>query len=321
MIYDEEFDLTWADSPPGWVELIGPIHELWGNPVFQRRYVIWRLKPAFGVRNSFFIGFAASLVINLLFRFVTDEEQALGLGFLVTVIVPAIVVLAFSGTRFFASCLIGTPMELRRELYSGMLGALLATPLSDAKIFLSECIAGIMRGLGAMEEVGAMIIGLLIPFIIVMWPQLWGIAGAGGIMTVWWAVFLIMVLCIPVVLNVMTTFAAGMYAILFPVSLAIPATVAHIWLLFMVPLAGAGWILGLLVKIESLSDLDPLIALLSIVTFELIVLTAMTALTAHLGVLAFARARRPGYYEPERATAARFLVRDRGSDVRFGDRI
>jgi len=320
MIHDEEFDLFWADKPPGWVQNFGLMMELWGNPVFQRRYVMWRLYPYFGVKKSFLIGLAASLVINLALR-IFDPENAMGLGLLITVVVPGIVALSVTGMRFFLSCLVGTPMELRRELYSGMLGAVLASPISDEKIFVSECVSGIMRGLGAFEEILAMIVGLALPFLVVHSPGLWAYVSELGIITVWWIVFAIMVIAIIIILNVMTTFAAGLYSIALPVAAAIPTTLLHVAGIFWLHFGIITMIYMYLSRFELITELPPLIHLLVNALFLIFTLSAGTILTSHGGTMAFANARRPGYYEPERARSSNFIMRNRPDRVQFGDRI
>ena len=71
----------------------------------------------------------------------------------------------------------------------------------------------------------------------------------------------------------------------------------------------------------AMEEANPLIVLLAIALYEIAVLTLLTMLTAHAGVLAFAVARRPGYFEPERANAAGLLLRERDTGVRFGQEI
>ncbi len=322
MIHDEEFDLAWAEGPPGWVQAVGPMMELWGNPVFQRRYLLWRLKPAFGVRASFLTGLVASLILNIFFMLVTDKESALLYGFGVSFAAPAIIVMAFMSTRLYASCLVGTPLELRRELSTGMLGTILTTPISDSKIFVAECVSGMMRGLGAVEEVLAILAGLLIPYVLLHISQLWGLARGVGIEIFWWLVLLVMVLMIVGLLNIMTTFAAGLYAILLPVVATMGAVVIHVWGLFLGSLYLAWEILIVLANdTRALEHANLLVVLLAIALYEIAVLTMLTMLTAHAGVLAFAVARRPGYFEPERANAAGLLLRERDTGVRFGQEI
>jgi len=322
MIHDEEFDLTWSDDPPGWVYYFGPLLEFWGNPIFQRRYVMFRLKPAFGVAKSFWIGFILSTLLNALILKKADKEEALGLGLLLTVVLPVLIAFGFMGMRMFTLCLIGTPMELRRELYSGMLGSVLTTPMSDGKIFIAECISGLMRGLGAMEEILAMIAGLVVPFVIVMHSQLLEMVSGEEIVTVWWVVFGVMVIIIMLQVNVLTTFAAGLYSVLSPVGVTVVSTLVHVWGVLLLCLWIPFLAMGLLVRYDIVHNPDPLVVLLAAAAFMIIVLMFLTVMTARLGVDAFARARRPGYYEPERATSAGFLRREgRAEETRFGQRI
>lgn len=320
MIHDERFDLTWADPPPPWMENFAVLLEWWGSPIFQRRYVIWRLQPAFGVLQSFLIGIGISLVLNIIILTAVEKESWLELGFAVSIALPAFIALAFMSVRFFMSCLIGTPLELRRELFSGMLGAVLATPQDDRKVFIAECMSGLMRGLGAMEEIASMLAGLIIPYIVLMSPQLLVLARDYGITVFWWLVLFVIVLLIMATMTFLSAFAAGLYAVLSPLALTIPATLGHVAVTL---LASLSVLFLATVAILSAADIDPdiLVVLLIIAFLELGVMVLMTMLTSHWGVMAFARARRPGFYEPERATAAGLLKRDRPGGVTFGQRV
>ena len=317
MIHDVEFDLLWADKPPGWLENIGLMKEIWGNPVFQRRYVLWRLLPYFGVKKSFMIGLIVSLILNILFR-IADSQNALSLGLLVTVVAPGIVVVSITGIRFFTSCLIATPMELRNELQSDVLGSVLTVPISDGKIFIAECMAGLMRGLGAFEEIFAMVGGLLLPFLVMHSQKLLAYSGEVGISTLWWIFFGLLIISIIIILNVMLAFAVALYSILLPIGAAVVASLLHVGSILYLNLAGIGWAFGLLYRIKLIHDLPPLVTLLLTAIFLVISLSLFTTLTSHLGVMAFAIARRPGYYEPERANSATFLLRSRPDRIRFG---
>jgi len=322
MIHDEEFDLTWADPPPTWIENVGPLLEFWGNPIFQRRYVLWQMQPTMGIRSAFIVGFGLSLVLNLLFRFLAEDDEYLELGFLTTIVLPGLIVFAVTGIRLFLTSLVGTPLELRLELYSGALGAILSTPLNDARIYYAECISGLLRGLGAMEEVLSMLAGLIVPFIAVMFPELWAYAEAMGIELFWWVVLCLMAIVIIIQLNVLITFAAGLYSMLVPVVATVPATLVHI-LVF----AGATvwielWCLEKLMGFNFMLNVDLLAIFLLLGVMLIVTIALFTVLTANFGVKVFAKSRRPGYYEPDGLNAAGFLKHDSGTSViRFGDSV
>ncbi len=318
MFYDQEFDLTNSDPPPAWVEMIGPMTELWGNPVFQRRYLRWRLYPTFGTKKAFIIGLLSSLAVNIFFRFVTEPSLSIGLGFLVTIVAPIIVISAFMGMRLFTQCVVGTPLELRRELTSGMLGSLLSTPIPDSKIFYAECVAGIMRGLGALEEIVAMMVGLAIPFLIVMSPQMLEYASEVGIAMVWWIVFAVLVGMIYVVTNIMIVFAAGLYSVILPIFATIPATLLHAYAILSANILFIGFLISRLTRFEAVRNAEPLMILLPFALVLLIIMVIETRITAYCGLMAFAKARRPGFYEPERTTAAGLLRRYRERVITYG---
>ncbi len=321
MIHDEEFDLTWADPPPTWIENAGPLLEFWGNPIFQRRYVLWRMEPSMGIRIAFFVGLGLSLSLNLLFRFLAPEDEYLWLGFLTTIILPGLIVFTLTGLRLFVTSLVGTPLELRRELYSGALGAILSTPLTDSKIFTAECISGLLRGLGAMEEVLSMLAGLVIPFVLVMFPEVWEYVAEAGVETIYWILLFIMLVTILVQLNVLITFAAGLYSIKLPVAATVPATLIHVVGFVFSNLFINGWVLMYLLQHQFIRDLNPLVIYLILCLVWIAALAVVIALTARAGVVAFAKARRPGYYEPDGLNAAGLMSQDPSSVVRFGQSI
>jgi hypothetical protein len=317
MIHDWEFDLLWAEPPPQWMEGIGPLMEYWGNPIFQRRYLLNRVTPAFDPLWALSVGFWLSLAINLFLAFCAGES-ALGLGVLVTLVIPGSIALAIMSVRMFTSCLLATPLELKRELHSDALGPILTTPISDSRIFFAEVASGIMRGLGAVEEVLAILIGLTGGYLLGMCWQLWPIVHEAGIVAVWLAVFCIMGLIAAIQLLVLTALAAGLYAIVLPVGVAVAATLVHVVIcalispfLFLFPLDAIAEMSGGL-------TMDPVLVLLGFAFLEIVVLAVATTVTGRLGVRAFATARRPGYYEPEMSTAAGLLRLQRDAGIRFG---
>jgi hypothetical protein len=261
------------------------------------------------------------LSLNLLFRFLAPEDEYVWLGFLTTIILPGLIVFALTGLRLFVTSLVGTPLELRRELYSGALGAILSTPLTDSKIFTAECISGLLRGLGAMEEVLAMLAGLVIPFVLVMFPEVWEYVAEAGVETIYWILLFAMLVTILIQLNVLTTFAAGLYSIKLPVAATVPATLVHVVGFVFGNLIINGWVLMHLLQYQFMRNLNPLVVYLIICLVWIAALAIATALTARAGVVAFAKARRPGYYEPDGLNAAGLLYQDASSAVRFGQPI
>jgi len=317
MIHDWEFDLLWAEPPPRWMESIGPLMEYWGNPIFQRRYLLNRVTPAYDPLWAFSVGLCLSLAINLLLAFCAGAV-ALGLGVLVTVAIPGSIALAVMSVRIFVSCLLATPLELKREVHSDALGPILTTPIPDSQIFFAEVASGIMRGLGALEEVLAILIGLAGGYLLVMSLRLWPIVQDAGILGVWLAVFCIMGLIAAIQILVLTALSAGLYAIVVPVGVAVAATLVHV---LICALTGPFLVFFAIVAAEEMFGgfmMDPVLVLLGFGFLQILVLATATTVTGRLGVRAFAMARRPGYYEPEGATAAGLLRLERDTGTRFG---
>jgi len=311
MIHDSEFDLSWADPPPRWVEGFGPLVTLWGNPIFQRRYVIGRLEPTLGARKAFIVGLVCSLALNGFLYFVTDRQNAMELGLLVTIALPGGIAVCFTGLRLFLTCLIATPLEFRREVGEEQLGAILSTPISDSQVFFGECISGLMRGLGAIEEVIALLAGLVIPYLLLMSPIFWPIVKEAGIHAVWWAVLFGLVVIMLALLLVITSVAAGLYSVVMPVVATVPATFFHVFILVAGSMYMGNRLVDAFARLAHIQYVYILVRFLSLGVFEISAMALILAMTSHFGVLAFARARRPGYYEPERATAAGLYRRER----------
>jgi len=319
MIHDYELDLTWADDPPKWAENIGPLMEYWSNPIFQRRYVLGKMAPTLGPKKAFFAGIVCSLFLNLLL-FYSDRENAVAYGLVITIIVPGASVLLMTAIRLFSSCMIATPNELRGEFASDSLGALLTTPISDRRIFIAECLSGVMRGLGAIEEIIALIFGLAVPYLLVMGPLLAPGAKELGIHLLWWIFFGIMVLLILVLFLLFGAYSSGYYAVLMPLTMSVPIAIAHVLLsvFFMNMILFFGiYVLMMYIEIEKY---DPLMWSLILAGFEVFIISILMTFTVILGTHAFARARRPGYYEPYGCTAAEMLERTE-SLRQFGRRI
>ena len=325
MFHDEQYDLIWADPPPKWVAGSSLLLELWNNPIFQRRFVLRRLVPFFGPRKAFFIGLGLSLVLNLIMLKGVPGNEAVLAGLGVSVGFPAMLMLAQTSIRVFATCLVATPVEFRSELGANLLGPILATPLSDSKLFYAECLSGLFRSLGAIEELVAMLGGLALSWLIVMGPGLYSIAAETGKITLWY-VFLIVVglaavgvvLMLPAILG---SLAAGLYSVNFPLIATTATTFVHVSLIFLGSNTLGFWLGGLAVGMGSGRSGGMILFFVIVWLVHVAVMGTFIYITGRLGVLALARARRPGYYEPERSTAAGLFLREEQKNWHMGKQI
>lgn len=304
MIHDSEMDLSWAEPPPVWVQWIGPLSAIWGNPVFQRRYLLRKMSPSLGTRRAFIAGVVLSSALNVFLRIIAGDD-ALWLGFSLTILIPGFIFSSIGFVRIFSSSMIHTPNELRFEISSGTSGTLLTTPLTDSEIFFAECISGIMRALGAFEESVSLITGLAIPFLLVMSDHLLPAAREMGIILFWWIIVAIMILIITGLLHLLGAYSSGNYAVRMPLVWSAPVAILHAYggwvfwsILFfagLIPLAG--WL-------AQFNSAGTLLFFLICTVYQLFLVSFLTTLMAYHGVNAFSRARRPGFYEPEHASAA-----------------
>lgn len=317
MIHDYEFDLLWAEDPPEWVRFIGPLMEYWGNPVFQRRYMMWRLHPAMGSLKAFLAGVGCSVFINLLLFFL-DRDNAVEWGFYFTILGPGGLTLSITGVRLFSSCMISTPNELRAELASDSLGSLLTAPISDRKIFIAECLSGVMRSLGAIEENASLVAGLVLPYLAILSPILYPRAKELGIELVWWVVLGIMVIIWLVLILLYGAFSSGLFAVYMPIAMSIPISLIWVVALWALPsLLSVYGIIYLWRNFEIVGS-GPLILGLLFMSMQIVLISVLTTYTSQLGVKAFAKARRPGFYEWDGMSASGLMVmEERESSYRW----
>jgi hypothetical protein len=322
MFHDESLDLTWADPPPKWVTSFGVLHDLWQNPIFQRRYVLRRLTPFFGLTRSFIIGAVLSVLLNIIMLKAGEGKEALESGFYLSVAVPAGLILVTVGARMFINCLVATPVEFRSELGANLLGPVLATPLSDSKIYHAECFAGLFRSLGAVEETGSMLAGLILGWIVIGSPVLIGLASqTGKIAIVYVLLILIGILALAIVLAlpaIMASLAAGLYSIVTPLPATAAVTFAHVSLVWILSAWLGLWLAELATKGRLFAISEIAFFLVTAWVIHVAVMISVSYITARLGVMALARARRPGYYEPERSTAAGLFLKEERQSWHMG---
>ena len=323
MIHDEEMDLLWADEPPGWVRNFGVLIDLWGNPVFQRRYVLWRLKPTLGPRRAFMVVFIFSLGLNLLFKFMADEDDAIWVSLFFSVVAPGSLVLAITSIRLFVATMITTPNELRNEISGDALGPILSTPIPDNKIFLAECFSGFMRGLGAVEELAAIVLGLIAPWTFVFWSKIISEISANGIHIFLIPAFAVMAIILLVLLLVLGCLAAGMFAVYMPTVATLPMTVFYVAAVWFGAVLFSSFVTSVTAKVIHLASFKDefWLAALGFATLLILTVSVMTSLTGYMGIISFAKARRPGYFEDEYINAAGLMSRESGYRDRYGMRL
>ena len=294
------YDIANPDTPPWWVGLIPSMRRLWQNPVAQFNYRRGKL-----IRYPLIlVSFAGSLVISLLlnfnFTFIKDEDISLQMGFWVTMFLPIVVAMPVGVFRILISCLVGTSILLRRRLEAGMLNQVLPTPLSDARILNGELFRSMVSGLVVLEMVLGLSIGLTLGFLLVMGRSFL----ASSVIDInefalWLPTILLWFIAAPILMTFLFTYASGLYSLMMPTVIAVPIALGHIALT-------VGFTSLMRFTYHAiLSGPEP--GTLVFFIGELLqvgVLAGIIVLTARIGVMVFARYRRPGFFETEWSSAA-----------------
>jgi hypothetical protein len=304
LAYYSTYDIANPDDPPWWVTLFPPFRNLWENPVAQRAYK--RGKTArFPVLPVVFIGsLVFSLALNLVFKGLLggESETAAALGFTVTVWGPIPLIAAIIGLRVFFTCLVGTSIRIRRRIENGSLQDIFPLPVSDSRIFFGGLFPSLVEGLVEWEYLVGLCLGLL-PGFLIIWGGLLDQPGISGILDDYASGISVMLALIPLYFFMVFvfTFSSGLASIFLPI---LPAIItAIVQSLLILGLAGLFWMTWVFFYPPGMVAWPGLGCLLLAVF-----LSGVTWLTGRIGVMAFARYRRPGFYEPSWSSAAGMIT-------------
>jgi hypothetical protein len=294
-----DYDIADPPEPPGWLQLFPPLQNQWMNPVSQRLFPRVRKGPLPASLVTLLIGLAISLTVNIVLRREEFGESRWYAGAVVTVAIPISAAIFIAFIRITLASLVGNVVFIRRLFERGTVAQWLTVPLSDTDLFNGIRFRSVISGLRSIEHIYALAIGVIVPFVLLngFLPSEDFISDFGilyGYILILWA------LAGPLVYLYLLAGAAALYSINLPVAIAATASVAHTAFAFLF-----AWLIRLVAVSSILPDMDvgnPMRIILELLTIA--ILYGLAVLTSRIGVMVFARYRRPGFYEPEWASAA-----------------
>ena len=291
------------------------LRRLWRNPVFQRNYARSRIKRIVENRQAFLVGIGWAALVNMLAMIERDADMRIGISLMFSLVLPLSTTFGLTYVRMFILCLTTTPIELRRNIAESELGPVFTTPMSDKQIYYGECLANFVKGLETIEALVYLAAGLLIPCaFLTVFPYLsqysttidWQDVSIITSNVLLIALFLFSGL---ILMMLLLSLASGLYAISMPSFNAILVTLVHYAVVTGIAYAACG-LFGVFTTELLPSYYDPFISeeestviLLISQAAKTIVVIFLCQITAAMGVSAFGKSRRPGYYLPERSTS------------------
>ena len=295
------YDIANSTRPPWWVMLVPAFRHIWELPVAQKEY--GRVKPSrFPVIVITFISAGLiSLAVNIIFRLSQgfDDLTMTAFSMSFTVYIPIGILIVISSFRIFFICLVGSVMRFRKRLESRAIESYYALPITDRGMYFGVLFPGIIRGLSVMENLIGISAGLFAGFFLVNgfvtndWdykmPDLLTLGSLFIMTIIFFSVFVY-------------TYTAGLFSIYLPVFPAVFASVLHLFIFYGLATFGL-MTMGMLTFLTRWGGAD-----LASIIFSWIALILygafITWLTSQVGVMIFARRRRPGFYEPEWASGS-----------------
>ena len=305
MLFNEIYGITNEIPLPWWIARNPLLEWLVFNPIFQLHMKKKHKRPVVDGLRGFIAGVVYFVAIFLFFRNSNDDPEVGSRYFIALFILPTLVLIGAGFVRSMLVCLVTAPMDMRREIESYRMHSILPTPISDAGIYFSNAYQVLMRAMASNVGTLTFLLTLVIPSMIVISANGWSIYeffyydfGESGTIPV--QMIFLFFFC--TLFLYLTCLAGTMYAINLPAFAATVATVAHVGgtLLFMV-------LLSLIARMTVLTGVDLFFSTwqaMLLESFNLLLLILITWLTGRLGVMTFARYRRPGFFEPEYAGAS-----------------
>ncbi|MCX6645701.1 MAG: hypothetical protein NTY09_05005 [bacterium] len=306
MLFNEIYGIENEIPLPWWIGRNPLLEWLVFNPIFQLHMKKKYKPPIVNELRGLIAGILYFVAIYIVFKINNDDPEVGPRIFIGLFLVPTAVLIITGYLRTIAVCLASAPREIRREIESMRMMAISTTPISDAGIYFSNAYQILFRAMGAYIGILTFLITLGIPSMIVVTVNGWNpnelfyLEQAPKFMT-YFQIVVIFSYC--TVYLYLTCFAGTMYGINMAAFPAMIATVAHVALIFLFTT-----ILFLISIIRMGGEfMHPHYTGWDIILlegFNLLLLLLITWLTGRLGVIFFARYRRPGFFEPEFASAS-----------------
>ncbi|MCX6646545.1 MAG: hypothetical protein NTY09_09330 [bacterium] len=291
---------------PRWVRYIPALHNMYWNPVFQRRVIRKRLEPAIGSGHTFWTGVIIS-ILTFGWGYTALANSSRTLNYIILSVLG--VLIAIIAVRLFWVSVILTVNRMKDLLTEERKDPVLTTPLTDREIFYGECVGNVMKGHLVFEATVCFAFGLVAPYILILiiltlflsiFFIFIGFAAIIGMLTlvipIAWMVFM------SVMILLLLAFSAGYYAILTDNTVAIMMAILHT-ALFTIIGSSLLFLPFFLADVTLLEPKQMLIGFGAGVLFQVCWMLISVYGTAWMGLRAFSLSRRPGFYEADKINA------------------
>jgi hypothetical protein len=305
MLFNEIYGISDEIPLPWWIGRNPLLEWLVFNPIFQLHMKKKHKAPIVDGLRGFIAGILYFIVIYIVFRIKNDDPEVGSRIFIALFLLPTIVLIVAGFFRTMVVCIVSAPIDMRREIESLRMHAILTTPISDSGIYFSNAYQVLFRAMAANAGILTFLATLIIPSMIVVTANGWNLIEffyitQGDYHTIPIQFVLLFFGC--TLYLYLLCLAGTMYAINLAAFPATIATAAHVAFAYLFTL-----LVSLIARGTIFNDADPIYASWNTVFAEglnLLLLLLITWLTGRLGVIFFARYRRPGFFEPEFASAS-----------------
>ena len=302
MLYSD-YEIIEPKPPPSWVYYLPSLKNIWDNPISQHLYKPIRHQFIPPPIMGFLAAFGLSLFLNLIFQNEVFEDSATLASLSLSLGATSAAIGLYASIRIIINSLVFNPLRIRSLIERHTIDSWLSLPLNDTTLFHSLNFPSIVSCLKAYENVIAIYVGLVIPFYIftlgngIKFGEIFSTAEISSTLPASYAVWAIF---LPLVLSLLLTNASGLYSFIIQGPYNAAFAVTHFAIC---------WGLMYLIRMTWLSifPADDLIDIPKVVAGELIsvlIMIGLAWLTGRIGVMVFARFRRPGFYEEEWSSAA-----------------
>ncbi len=290
---------------PWWIERNPWLQHLIYNPIFQR-YMQKMYKPPVLNEVKGLIAAILCFIGLLIYYKANSEDPEIGQQlFVMLSLVPFGLLAAVGFIRELVICIVSAPFHMRQEIGSLRMNAVLATPLYDSEIFFSIPYQVLLRSWASHAGTIVFFIIFCISTYSVVLINGWGYFEhfrnlEGEESTIPARLVTLAVQC-ALFLN-LACLAGSMYGVRYGVLRSIVFTVAHVGIAFLFTLL-FHYISTMIVSGDA-GPLDFSWQTVGVDGFNTLFLLLVVWLTGRIGVMIFARYRRPGFFEPEYASAS-----------------
>jgi hypothetical protein len=290
---------------PWWIERNPWFQQLIYNPIFQRDMQRRYKSPVLNELKGLIAAILCFIGLLVYYKANSEDPEIGQQLFVVLSVVPFGLLAAVGFVRELVICLVSAPLTMRQEIGSLRMNAVLATPLYDSEVFFSIPYQVLLRSWAS--HAGTIV------FFIIFWISTYSVVLVNG-----WGYFehfrimdgdestiplRLVFLAVQCALFLhLACLAGSMYGVRYGVLRSIVLTVAHVGIAFLFML-----LFHYVSTMIFPGDVGPLEfswQTVGVDVFNTLFLLLVVWLTGRIGVMIFARYRRPGFFEPEYASAS-----------------